>query len=84
MLTKPIAVKIALTLLSLYRVIKAPPKLKLSTISDSYKGSIPPTDLRQEIALVMESMFPRYRASFEFAFSWRFASSAGPNGRHAT
>jgi hypothetical protein len=82
--TRPFTVKIALTLLSLYRVIKAPLKLKLSTIIDPYTGVIPVSDLRQEVALVMDGLFPHSAASFEFSFSWRFASSAGPNGRHAT
>jgi hypothetical protein len=82
--TRPFAVKIALTLLSLYRVIKAPPKLKLSTIIDPYAGVIPVSSLRQEVASAMDGLFPHSAASFEFNFSWRFASSAGPNGRHAT
>jgi hypothetical protein len=68
--TRPWAVKIALTLLALYRVIKAPPKLKLSTITDPYKGVIPCSDLQQEIALVLDERFGKRRAGkFRFGFS---------------
>lgn len=68
--TKVWAVKVALTLLALYRVIKAPPKLKLSTIVDPYKGEIPLESLQQEITQVLDAHFGRHRAGqFRFGFT---------------
>jgi len=78
---EPGSIRLVLSLLAFYRIVRLPMVLKISTITDL--GPIVDPRLVEEIYSTMSRYFrnvPRY----QFRFSWRFSVSAGPNGKHAT
>jgi hypothetical protein len=78
-------IKGVLTVLSLYRVIKLPGLLKLSTIVDPMSCSKETIiGCQGEILTVIRRYFSEWKGKYVSTFEWLFSVSAGPNGKHAT
>jgi len=74
-------IRLVLSILGLYRVIRAPMNLKLRTITDPGPDMDP--QVRSEVLGVMGLFFGHVR-KYNSKFSWLFSVSAGPNQKHAT
>jgi len=79
---KVAVIKGVLTILSFYRVVKAPMIIKLHTITAGYQGTVPVESVYGEVNMIMNRFWSGM--SFDNPFSWLFSVSAGPNGSHST
>lgn len=82
-------IKVVLTLLSIYRILSAKPKLKLSTITDPFNGVY---DRISEITLMTRQAMKKFsfepftasvKGPFVVGRKLKFLTTAGPNGRLA-
>jgi hypothetical protein len=77
-----VALRVALTILSVYRVIGCPPNLKIETITSPFDGStdtLPIWEVRQSVSrlgVTLKGLKP--------ASPWLFSEAAGPNYPRAT
>nr|UJQ92499.1 MAG: putative RNA-dependent RNA polymerase [Mitoviridae sp.] len=78
-------IKVVLTILGFYRVIRAPKLLKLHTITQPGSASQETIQaVSMEARVILGRYFPERRGELKFSFRWLFSTSAGPNGNHAT